>query len=79
MVTDIQDNLDRLHKQNDRERQAILDWLSSSSQQNNVIRDDREEPGNCFFSHTFGKATKTIRKTKGVPYSGRAALVQARR
>jgi hypothetical protein len=39
-VTDIQDNLDRLHKQNDRERQTILDWLTPvdySSQQNNVI------------------------------------------
>jgi hypothetical protein len=46
------------------------------------LRDDREEPGNCFFSYmtsTFGKATKTTRKTKGVPYFGWAALVQARR
>jgi Cdc6-like AAA superfamily ATPase len=82
-VTDIQDRLDKvLHRQYDREQQAILDWLTSvdySTQQNDFIARRQEGTGDWLVEsdefQQWGKNKKCILFCPGIPGSGKTVMV----
>jgi NACHT domain len=82
-VTDIQDRLDKvLHRQYDREQQAILDWLTSvdySTQQNDFIARRQEGTGEWLVeSDEFQKWENNERGIlfcPGIPGSGKTMMV----
>ena len=82
-MTDIQDRLDKvLHRQYDREQQAVLDWLTTvdySSQQNDFIARRQEGTGEWFVeSDEFQQWENNKRRIlfyPGIPGSGKTMMV----